>query len=139
MKFRLCIVFLRHGSGAQPHLFCRVAFELYHTQAQKAHFLARRKALWGGGFGPIVRRRAVILTGTAVRVEATRSALSNGLPRFAPGLPAAKRGKAATMSTIRFYRFYAAQMGVEIKLKVLPRRCRSAGVVARKSARKSAF
>ncbi|MFM0239417.1 hypothetical protein [Paraburkholderia phytofirmans] len=123
MKFRLCIVFLRHGSGAQPHLISQVAFELYHTQAQKAHFLVRRKALCSGGFGQIVRHGAVILTGAGehpgVHLEAAQSARLNGFGRIAPGFAQANGNKTASDSSIHFYRFAAARINLEIVLKVL--------------------
>src|ERR1044072_2545493 len=45
MKFRLCIVFLRHGSGAQPRwMLPGLPFELYHMRTWKDASPADRKS-----------------------------------------------------------------------------------------------
>jgi hypothetical protein len=88
MKLRLCIVFLRDGSGAQPRMMFPVAFALYHTQAQKARFLVKRKALCGGRFRQTVAHRAEILTGGGRASATSRAERSNGRRQAHPGFGA---------------------------------------------------
>ena len=90
-----------------------------------ARFLGRPRALCDGGFGQIVRRRAVILTAAQACRAAARAARWNGSGEIVPDLIGLNGRVRVSASTDHFYRFFAGRMSVAIKLKVLLRRRRS--------------